>query len=162
MGEFALPNDLVELTAFSLPEGRSPAHIDIWVFLQFEGREGEIYQNEMTILSREDGQELVNVGLEQTVALGVEDDAIIAAIESGNAELDSVLIVDPEDVAQLGEQMADPDQFFVPNTSCASCHRLNDTRFDFHNLSHLEDGNATISPRVIGDVERELMWVKTR
>ncbi|MEC8276612.1 MAG: hypothetical protein VXZ96_01415 [Myxococcota bacterium] len=162
VGEFALPNDLVELTAFSLPEGRSPAHSDIWVFLQFEGREGEIYQNEMTILSREDGQEIANVGLEQTVSMGVEDDALIASIESGNAELEAVLIIDSEDVAQLGEQMADPDQFFVPNTSCASCHRLNDTRFDFHSLSHLEDGNTTISPRVVGDVERELMWVRTR
>ena len=162
MGEFALPDDLVELTAFSLPEGRSPAHSDIWVFLQFEGREGEIFQKEMTVLSREDGRELVNVGLDQTVSMAVEDDDVLDALEAGNAELASALIIDPEDVEALGGSMSDPDQFFVPNTSCASCHRLNNIRFDFHSLSHLEDNNMTISPRVVGDVERELMWVRTR
>ena len=71
-----------------------------------------------------------------------------------------MVIIDPEDVDALGDAMA--DQFFVPNTSCASCHRLNNLRFDFHSLSHLEDGNMTISPRVVGDVDRELWWVRSR
>lgn len=162
MGEFTLPNDLVELTAFSLPEGRSPAHSDIWVFLQFEGRDGEIHQREITVLSPEDGRELVNIGLDQTVSMAVEDDEVLDALDEVGAELERLLIIDPEDVDQLGDDMADPDAFFVPNTSCASCHRLNDIRFDFHSLSHLEDGNMTISPRVVGDVERELKWVRTR
>ena len=61
MGEFALPDDLVELTAFSLPEGRSPAHSDIWVFLQFEGKDGEIHQKDLTVLSPTDGRELINI-----------------------------------------------------------------------------------------------------
>lgn len=162
MGAFALPNDLVELTAFSLPEGRSPAHSDIWVFLQFEGINGEIHQREITVLSPEDGRELANIGLDQTVSMAVEDDEVMDALDEVGAELERLLIIDPEDAEELGEDMADPDTFFVPNTSCASCHRLNDLRFDFHSLSHLEDGNVTISPRVVGDVERELKWVRTR
>ena len=162
MGLFALPDDLVELTAFSLPEGRSPAHSDIWVFLQFEGKEGELYQKDLTVLSPNDGRELINMGLDQTVSMAVEDDAVQQAINAGNTELEELVIIDPEDVDTLGDAMADPDQFFVPNTSCASCHRLNDIRFDFHSLSHLEDGNVTISPRVVGDVERELWWVRSQ
>ena len=162
MGEFALPNDLKELTAFSLPAGRSPAHSDIWVFLQFEGKEGEIHQRDLTVLSPDDGRELVNIGPSQTVSMAVEDPVVQAAIDAGNTELEDVVIIDPEDVEELGDAMADPDQFFVPNTSCASCHRLNNIRFDFHSLSHLEDGNMTISPRVVGDVERELWWVRSR
>ncbi len=162
MGEFALPDDLAELTAFSLPEGRSPAHSDIWVFLQFEGRNGEIHQQEITVLSPEDGRQLANMGLDQTVSMAVEDEEVLDALDEVGEELERLLIIDPEDVEQIGADMADPDAFFVPNTSCASCHRLNDIRFDFHSLSHLEDGNMTISPRVVGDVERELQWVRTR
>ena len=162
MGEFALPDDLVELTAFSLPEGRSPAHSDIWVFLQFEGKDGEIHQRDLTVISPTDGRELINIGPSQTVSMAVEDPTVQDAIDAGNTELEELVIIDPEDVDALGDAMADPDEFFVPNTSCASCHRLNDIRFDFHSLSHLEDGNMTISPRVVGDVERELWWVRSR
>ena len=48
------------------------------------------------------------------------------AIDAGNTELEELVIINPEDVDAMGDAMADPDQFFVPNTSCASCHRLND------------------------------------
>ena len=101
------------------------------MFLQFEGRDGEIHQREITVLSPEDGRELVNIGLDQTVSMAVEDDEVLDALDEVGAELERLLIIDPEDVDQLGEDMADPDAFFVPNTSCASCHRLNDIRFDF-------------------------------
>ena len=85
MGEFALPDDLVELTAFSLPEGRSPAHSDIWVFLQFEGKDGEIHQKDLTVLSPTDGRELINIGPSQTVSMAVKtlvQEAMMLAIQN--------------------------------------------------------------------------------
>ena len=51
-------------------------------------------------------------------------------------------------------------QFVVPNTSGASCHRLNETRFDFHMLSHLEDLDTAIASRVVNDVRHEKQWLR--
>ena len=53
----------------------------------------------------------------------------------------------------------DPYITTVDNTSCASCHRLNDTLFNFHNLSKLETESVNISNRVINDVKYDLNWL---
>ncbi len=46
----------------------------------------------------------------------------------------------------------------MANTTCATCHRLNGLRFDFHSLSHFEDNDHTVSPRVEADVARDRAW----
>ena len=160
--EFAQPEDLREMTSFSLPEGRNPAGSDIWVFLQFLAENGRIYPNDLRVMGRESGQLLAKIGPTQTVAVGIEDEAIEAALATGNRELADSLIITAEDIEEKGEAMADPYQFLVPNTSCASCHRLNGLRFDFHSLSGFEDRGITVSPRVNKDVERDINWVRSR
>jgi len=162
LGEFAPWNDLQEMTSFSLPEGRNPAGSDIWVFVGFDGNSGFPQLKELTVTGRFSGDELVNIGPSQTVAMGVEDTVVQEAIERGNQELDDSLIIDGEDIETLGPDMADPYEFLVPNTSCASCHRLNGLRFDFHSLSGFEDRGITISPRVNKDVARDLIWTRSQ
>ena len=154
------PRQLVELTSFSLPEGRNPAGSDVWVFLAFEGNDGELTQKELTVIDRNSGEELINVGFSQSVTMSNEDPFVEDVLESGNQALQDSLVIDTDDVGNVGEEIADGYQFLVPNTSCASCHKLNEIRFDFHNLSHLEDQKATISPRVVQDVKRDIAWSK--
>ena len=161
LGEFASWQGLDELTSFSLPEGRNPSSSDIWVFVGFHGNKGFPELKELNVIGRYSGQELVNIGPAQTVAVGVEDERVEAALEQGNRELSESVIVTPTDIEEIGPDMADPYEFLVPNTSCASCHRLNGLRFDFHSLSGFEDRGITVSPRVNKDVARDMMWTRS-
>ena len=74
-------------------------------------------------------------------------EAVQAEIAAGNNELSLSVIISASDIEDMGPEMADPYAFLVPNTSCASCHRLNGLRFDFHSLSGFEDRGITVSPR---------------
>ena len=94
--------------------------------------------------------------------MGIEDEKVEDEIEAGNTELSDSLLISAEDVIAGADEMADPYEFLVPNTSCASCHRLNDLLFDFHSLSGFENNPITISPRVVKDVERDLSWARSR
>jgi hypothetical protein len=58
--------------------------------------------------------------------------------------------------------VADRRRTLVPNTSCASCHKLNGDPFDFHNLSYLDDRDMAVTPRVARDVELDLAWIRAR
>ena len=162
LGEVAQNRDLAEMTAFSLPEGRDPAGTDIWVFVAFDGNGGDPEQKELTVIGRDSGDELVNMGLSQTVGVGIEDPVVQAEIDAGNQELEDSLIIEGEDIARMTDEISDPYEFLVPNTSCASCHRLNDDlRFNLHALSGFENDGVTVSPRVVGDVARDLGWVRS-
>ena len=161
LSEFASWQDLDEMTSFSLPEGRLPASSDIWVFVGFDGNAGFPELKELNVIGRYSGQELVNIGPSQTVAVGVEDTAVENALAQGNRELSESVIVSPDDIQEIGPDMADPYEFLVPNTSCASCHRLNGLRFDFHSLSGFEDRGMTVSPRVNKDVARDMFWTRS-
>jgi hypothetical protein len=149
------------MTSFSLPSGRTPADSDLWIFVGFDGNGGNPSLKQLNVIGRESGEELVRIGPSQTVAVGVEDEAVEVEMESGNGELNRSIIVSPDDIETMGEAMADPYEFLVPNTSCASCHRLNSLRFDFHSLSGFEDRGISISPRVEGDVARDMVWART-
>ena len=149
------------MTSFSLPEGRNPAGSDIWVFVGFDGNNGFPKLKDLNVIGRYSGEELVNIGPSQTVAMGVEDERVEEALEQGNRELNESLIVSANDIQEIGPDMADPYEFLVPNTSCASCHRLNGLRFDFHSLSGFEDRGITVSPRVNKDVARDMMWARS-
>jgi len=159
--EFASPQGLDEMTSFSLPSGRTPADSDLWIFVGFDGNGGNPSLKQLNVIGRESGEELVRIGPAQTVAVGIEDEAVEVEMESGNGELNRSIIVTANDIETMGEAMADPYEFLVPNTSCASCHRLNTLRFDFHSLSGFEDRGISISPRVEGDVARDMVWART-
>ena len=161
LGEFASWQDLEEMTSFSLPEGRNPSASDIWTFVGFDGNNGFPSLKDLTVIGRDSGQQLVNIGPDQTVALGVEDEAVQAEIAAGNNELSLSVIISASDIEDMGAEMADPYAFLVPNTSCASCHRLNGLRFDFHSLSGFEDRGITVSPRVTKDVARDMFWARS-
>ncbi|MGB0639293.1 MAG: hypothetical protein ACPGTU_08175 [Myxococcota bacterium] len=162
LSQFARPHDLDELTSFSLPEGRSPAESDLWIFVGFDGNQGRPTLKELNVIGRNSGNELVRIGASQTVSVGVEDQTVEEEMERGNDELVDSVIVTSDDIETMGDAMADPYQFLVPNTSCASCHRLNPLRFDFHSLSGFEDRGISISPRVEMDVARDMVWSHTR
>ena len=68
-------------------------------------------------------------------------------------------ILDQTQVAQQASQIIDPYQTLIANTTCSSCHRFNDTPFNFHNLSYFGDFAMTVSPRVEADVSRDLDWI---
>ena len=161
LSDFTAWRDLDEMTSFSLPEGRNPSGSDIWVFVGFDGNDGFPTLKDLTVIGRESGEELVNIGTDQTVALGVEDEAVQDEIANGNNELSMSVIISASDIEEMGADMADPYAFLVPNTSCASCHRLNGLRFDFHSLSGFEDRGITVSPRVAKDVARDMFWARS-
>lgn len=161
LNEFAQPRDLHELTSFSLPEGREPATDDLWIFVAFDGNHGRPTPVDLKVTGRESGTELVRIGPHQTVAVGVEDEAVEDELARGNDELRDSLIVSASDIATKGAAMADPYQFLVPNTSCASCHRLDPLRFNFHALSGFEHHGISVSPRVEGDVQRDMIWSRS-
>ena len=155
---YAQPWALHELTSFSLPEGRSPASIDIWVFVAFDAHDGVISPKDITVRSRFDGRELVNLGRSQTVSGEGEDEPILKALEDPDVadELAAHVFLENSDAEVFGDVIADPTQTFVSNTTCATCHRLTELSFDFHTFSFFEDRSATVSPRVISDVANDL------
>lgn len=158
LSHYAQPWALHELTSFSLPEGRSPATIDSWVFIAFDGEDGAITQKDITVRSRNTGEVLVNLGSDQTVSGAGEDEAVLAAMEDPAVadELAEHVFLANSDAQVFGDIIADPTQTFVANTTCATCHRLTELSFDFHTFSYFEDREATVSPRVIEDVDNDL------
>lgn len=158
--DFAAEIDLRELTSFSLPEGRNPSGDDIWVFLQFLSNGETLSRNSLEVFSRTSGALLLDYGIEQSVGQINESDAVAAALSDATSELHDTVVESTGDIQQIADLVADPEAVFVPNTTCATCHRLNDLRFDFHSLSHLEDRDHTISPRVVQDVARDVFWVQ--
>lgn len=155
-----------EITAFSLPEGREPAHLDEWVFLQFVPvSRDELQQKVITVQSASGPETLVIVGPSERVTMARDADVLYTAreVHAGTpmgTEFEDHFILFIPDIRRNAARIADDQQVRVANTSCASCHKLNSQRFDFHNLSYLEERPVTISPRVVRDVEIDLEWLK--
>ena len=163
LGSYAEPEALHTLTAFSLPAGRNPAIDDIWVFLAFDGLDGHLIQRPIEILSPKSGRVLADLGKAETVAAANADERVydrIAVGDSTSVELKGLVLTTRQDRERLRERINDPDQTLVPNTSCATCHSFNDLTFDFHNLSHLQEMDMTIAPRVRNDVKHDLLWLR--
>ena len=138
--------------------------IDSWVFVAFEGHQGRITQKDITVRSKRDGRVLVNIGLSQRVDGGAgEDEVTVQALEDPSVaqELREQVFFEQADVEAFGDVIADPTQTFVANTTCATCHRLTDITFDFHTFSYFEEREATISPRVVEDVDNDLRILRT-
>ena len=98
----------------------------------------------------------MNVGRAVHASTGADDDAFRT---STDAEVKDSIILGGADIARLKPVLRDRRQRLVPNTGCASCHQMNDLRFDFHNLGYLEDRELTVAPRVVTDVALDLAWL---
>jgi hypothetical protein len=148
------------LTAFSLPEGREPALIDEWVFIAFAGSAGTLTQESISFRSRSTGAVLVDTG---TAPRGSQtrDDDTVYEVPAGPAKeaIATQVLLGPRDLPRLKGALSDRQQLQVSNTTCASCHKLNALRFDFHNFGYLEDRPLTVSPRVTKDVALDLDFV---
>lgn len=153
---------LKEMTSFSLPEGREPPQADEWVFLKYLKKEGKMVQVDITVNSALDGRELINLGKSPKASQMRDEPALHTALEnlpeSDAKELKDRVLLSPREVATKS-LINDRALTLVPNTTCGSCHKFNNLRFDFHNLSFLEDRQITISPRVKIDVTRDLEWL---
>ena len=158
------PGNAYEVTTFSLPEGRSPAHLDEWIFLAF-GPDGEsgLMQKELTVHDPRTGSKVLEYGKTARVSSSRDADRLYELLAERPDLADFMreqIILGLADIRRLESKIVDPEQTMVPHTTCASCHRFNGDRFNFHNLSNLEDSSITISERVVRDVAYDLKWLK--
>ena len=149
------------VTAFSLPEGRQPATINLWSFLAFEAIQGELSQKAIEIVDPNTGMIVGRLESDETVTMASADHRLIEQIEEqgDHSPLRKLVVTDDQDRFKIGEQVNDPEQTLIPNTSCATCHSMNELAFNFHNLSYFEQEEITVAPRVASDVRAELSWV---
>lgn len=150
------------VTAFSLPEGRQPSTIDIWSFLAFSAKEGRLSQKSIEIIDPNTGLVVGQLSNDETVSMGSADHRLVAQIEAQGEDspLKRLVLTDAQDRTDMKDQINDPEQTLIPNTSCATCHSMNELAFDLHNLSYFEQEEITISPRVVEDVRSELSWIR--
>lgn len=159
LSQTATARDLRELTAFSLPAGRHPSVDDAWVFVQFTSDGDRLDQKNLEVFSRSSGTLLLDYGPDQDAGQTQESPAVEAALDADtNGELHDTVVRSSSSIDDIADLITDPTQVFVPNTTCATCHRLNGLRFDFHSLSHFEDNAHTVSPRVEADVAWDRAW----
>ncbi len=162
---FAKPENLTQLTAFSLPEGRDPPMIDEWVFVAFEpsnsGR--DLKRQELTVKSPRDGRVLASYGLKARGTVRRDEESLIDLKDqlqgADQDELEEAVIWTFPERKHKASRIADPHRTHVAHTSCISCHKLGPVNFDLHNLSYFENREVSISPRVVQDVLRELEWL---
>lgn len=154
---------LKEMTSFSLPEGREPPQADEWVFLKFLKNGHSMEQVDITVQSAIDGRELINLGKSPKASQMRDEPDLHTALDDmplkDAEELRTRVLLSPSEVATKSNLINDRALTLVPNTTCGSCHKFNNLRFDFHNLSFLEDRQITVSPRVKFDVRRDLEWI---
>jgi len=157
---------LKEMTSFSLPEGREPPQADEWVFLKYLKQNGRMNQVEIQVISALDGRVLINLGKSPKASQLRDDPQLHTALETMNAadaeEIKKRVLLSAQDLGSKKIAITDRAVSLVPNTTCASCHKFNSLRFDFHSLSYLEDRTISISPRVETDILRDLQWLQLR
>ena len=157
---------LKEMTSFSLPEGREPPQSDEWVFLKYLKQNGKMTQVDITVASAIDGRELINMGKSPKASQMRDDPELHTALEGMNSrdaeELKKHVLLSPQELSAKNEVINDRALSHVANTTCGSCHKFNSLRFDFHNLSYLEDRTVSVSPRVKFDLLRDMEWLEQR
>jgi hypothetical protein len=167
LGKWAMTSSLKAITAFSLPEGRDAPTLDEWVFLSFDGdTQGNLKLAPMQVHSPLDGRLILDLPNPIIGSQLREDPSLYdwAAARKTNpidvAELAGLTLMWDQNANVIKKKISDRSQLLVPNTTCASCHRINDTKFNFHNLSYFEDQSVNISTRVINDVALDQKWLK--
>lgn len=161
--KFAPSKNIKALTAFSLPSGRTPANTDEWIFLSFEGRNGELVQLDIDVKLNSPEQETVVIGKSEFASMRRDDPSLYDLWESdpeglGQLMRENILMFD-DDYSRLASKIADRRKTLVPNTTCGSCHKFNRPRFDFHNYSYLEDNVPSVSMRTRTDIRLDLEWL---
>jgi len=163
LGETTSFASLKEMTSFSLPEGREPPQADEWIFLKYLKKSGKMVQVDITVNSAQDGRELINLGLSPKASQMRDEPDLHTALDEMSAsdatEIKTRVLLSPREISSKSHIINDRNLTLVPNTTCGSCHKFNPLRFDFHNLSYLEDRQITVSPRVKTDVTRDLEWL---
>ncbi|RYZ73974.1 MAG: hypothetical protein EOP09_01115, partial [Proteobacteria bacterium] len=72
--KYARSNALRGLTSFSLPEGREPAHLDEWIFLSYEAKDGRIKQMPIELISPQTNEVLFSSSHSQRGSMARDDD----------------------------------------------------------------------------------------
>lgn len=162
LSSFAQVSDLGKLTSFSLPPGRDPVTSDEWIFLSFVGKQGRIEQQDITLHAISDGRQLGPALNHQRGSMSRDDEAFYEMSGQDQLEMAASIMLWVSDRRTMLPILSDRTQRLVPNTSCVSCHKLNQTRFDFHNFSYLDDQEITVAPRVIRDLELDRKWIESR
>ncbi len=134
--KYARSNALRGLTSFSLPEGREPAHLDEWIFLSYEAKDGRIKQMPIELISPQTNEVLFSSSHSQRGSMARDDDKFYESANLQSLRANVLLFVN--DRRNLLPVLADRTKTLVPNTSCASCHKLN-----------------------VRDVELDLAWLAT-
>lgn len=163
LSTIARPDYAHTVTAFSLPTGRQPAGIDLWSFIAFDIDDGNLRQKHLEVIDPFSGEVLGILEADETVGSGNADPRLIEQMEdprTGSSLAHQVLTSVEQRSGEFAERINDPSQTLVPNTSCATCHSLNELVFDMHNLSYLENNEMTVSQRVKADVAHELEWIE--
>ncbi|MGB0647992.1 MAG: hypothetical protein ACPGQS_12490 [Bradymonadia bacterium] len=157
------PSNAHTVTAFSLPTGRQPAGIDLWSFIAFNVDDGLLSQKHLEIIDPLSGEVLGVLQNDETVASGNADPRLTEQMDdprTGSSLAHQVLTSVDQRTGEFADRINNPSQTLVPNTSCATCHSLNELVFDMHNLSYLENNEITVSERVKADVAHELKWIE--
>ena len=165
LSDWAPSASLKAMTAFSLPEGRTPAHTDEWKFLSFRGEKGQLVQENITVKLLTEDETVIDIGKSEFVSMRRDDPAFYDIwYEADELQLKLMkqsLFLFEDDRHSLKDVIADRRQTLVPNTSCGSCHKFNELNFNLHNYSYLEDWSASVSPRTKKDIELDLSWLKS-
>ena len=171
LSRHCVPAALHELTAFSLPLGRNPASSNLWSFVAFGAKGGNLVASDLAVHEPVHGKLLYEFDRSENVTEAAGDSKLANALDEMDAaqakQILNQVVMDTDQLPELAPRINDPYQTLVANTSCASCHRMNNLDFNFHNLSYLEDHDITIAPRVRKDVARDLslaraLWQSSR
>ena len=166
---YCKPDALHHLTAMSLPLGRAPVPLDLWSFVAFNAQDSVLERADLEVKDRESGEVFFNFSVEldkgsEDVSAARADPVLLERLDQLNEwvqeRLSDQTILDQTQVSRLAPEIIDPYQTLVVHTTCSSCHRFNDTPFNFHNLSYFGDREISVSPRVAADVQRDLTWIK--
>lgn len=150
-------NLITELTAFSLPEGRDPTGIDTWVFVAFNGNNGIITPKKLDIYDRDTGKKINDPTFSQTATMNNDDPSLYL----GNIQkLREQVLLFNEDRESIRNKVFSNKSLLNGETSCATCHKFNDIKFNFHNFSKLEDRPTTISEKLEHEVRKDLSWLR--
>lgn len=146
-----------ELTAFSLPEGRDAAGIDTWVFVAFTGKDGNITAKRLNIFDRNTGKKLNEGTYSQTTTMNSDDPSLYTR---DTERLRNQVLLFNEDREKIRKKVFSKQSLLPGETSCVTCHKFNKLKFNFHNLSKFEDRSTTISEKLKYEVKKDLIWLK--
>lgn len=160
--KYAKQTSLHTFTAFTLPEGRMPTHSNLWIFKKFVPNADLDLEPEMISITDHRGRKIFDVGLSEESKISTDDPVFYEQNPDLLSRLEKQVFLFPSRQSNLLEKIADEESFLVDHTSCASCHKLNQTmRANFHALSFfLEEFEHTVSQRVRLDVRSAKAWLR--